>query len=299
MVVISPPSLLEDLENESIEIFRETAAAFSKPVKLYSIGKDSSVLLHLARNVFAPGPIPFPLMHLDTTWKFKEMISFRDEAAKGHGFELLVQTNHDGITPFSMGSSEYTRIMKTVALREGLDKHCFDAASGGAGRDEERSRAKERIFSVREPGHRWDPRSQRPELLRTYNPKLPPAQTMWVFPVSDWTKVDVWNYILRENIKVSLLYFARARLHIWRGNQLIVVDDDQYPLSDGKTSDMRKLRFRVLGFYLLAAGVNTDATISEEAVKEITALKLSGSATRLIDGDKENLMVKKKTQGCF
>ena len=190
-------SVLSALEDESIEIFRETAAAFRKPVMLYSIGKDSSVLLHLARKAFAPGPIPFPLMHIDTTWKFKEMITFRDETAEELGFELLVQTNHegikDGITPFSMGASEYTRVMKTVALREGLDKHGFDAAIGGSRRDEERSRAKERILSVREPGHRWDPRSQRPELWRTYNPKLAPDQTMRVFPISDWTELDVWN----------------------------------------------------------------------------------------------------------
>ena len=301
--MIKSESVLSALENESIEIFRETAAAFRKPVMLYSIGKDSSVLLHLARKAFAPGPLPFPLMHIDTTWKFKEMISFRDETAKDVGFELLVQTNHegikDGITPFSMGASEYTRIMKTVALREGLDNYGFDAAVGGSRRDEERSRAKERILSVREPGHRWDPRSQRPELWRTYNPKLAPDQTMRVFPISDWTELDVWNYILQENIKVSPLYFAKERPIVWRGNQMIMVDDDRYPLKDGETPEMRKIRFRTLGCYPLTAGVDSDATTMEEVVKEVTELKLSERATRLIDGDKEDSMEKKKTEGYF
>ena len=278
-------------------IFRETAAAFRKPVMLYSIGKDSSVLLHLARKAFAPGPIPFPLMHIDTTWKFKDMISFRDETAKEVGFELLVQTNHegikDGITPFTMGAPEYTRITKTVALREGLDKHGFVAAIGGSRRDEERS------LSVREPGHRWDPRSQRPELGRTYNPKLAPDQTMRVFPISDWTELDVWNYILQENIMVSPLYFAKERPIVWRGNQMIMVDDERYPLKDGKTPEMRKIRSRTLGCYPLTAGVDFDATTMEEVVQEVTELKLSERATRLIDGDKKDSMEKKKTEGYF
>jgi sulfate adenylyltransferase subunit 2 len=198
---MSSTSVLQALEDESIEIFRETAAAFRKPVMLYSIGKDSSVLLHLARKAFHPAPIPFQLLHIDTTWKFKEMISFRDQTAEEIGFDLLVHTNQEGIeggiTPFNLGASEYTRIMKTVALRQALDMHGFDAAIGGSRRDEERSRAKERIFSVREPGHRWDPRSQRPELWKTYNPKLAPDQTMRVFPLSDWTELDIWNYILQ------------------------------------------------------------------------------------------------------
>jgi len=301
--VNSSPSVLEALENESIEILRETAAAFRKPVMLYSIGKDSSVLLHLALKAFAPGPIPFPLMHIDTTWKFREMISFRDETAKEHGFELLVRTNQqglaDGITPFSMGASEYTRIMKTVALREALDEGGFDAAVGGSRRDEERSRAKERIFSVREPGHRWDPRSQRPELWRTYNPRLAPDQTMRVFPISDWTELDVWNYIMQEKIKVSPLYFAKERPVVWRGSQMIMVDDDRYPLSDGEIPEMKKIRFRTLGCYPLTAGVDSDATTMEQVVKEVTELKLSERATRLIDGDKEDSMEKKKTEGYF
>ena len=296
-------AVLRALENESIEIFREAAAAFRKPVMLYSIGKDSSVLLHLARKAFAPGSIPFPLMHIDTTWKFKEMISFRDQLAKEIGFELLVQTNfdgvRDGVTPFSMGASEYTRIMKTVALRSGLDEHGFDAAIGGSRRDEERSRAKERIFSVREPGHRWEPRSQRPELWRTYNPRLAPDQTMRIFPISDWTEVDIWNYILEEKIQVNPLYFAKPRPTVWRGDQMIMIDDDRYPLKIDETPEMRSIRFRTLGCYPLTAGVDSTAQTIEEVVQEVMNLKLSERATRLIDGSKEDSMEKKKTEGYF
>jgi sulfate adenylyltransferase subunit 2 len=303
MRVNSSTSVLQALEDESIEIFRETAAAFRKPVMLYSIGKDSSVLLHLARKAFHPAPIPFPLLHIDTTWKFKEMISFRDQTAEEIGFDLLVHTNEegvkDGITPFNLGASEYTRIMKTVALRQALDMHGFDAAIGGSRRDEERSRAKERIFSVREPGHRWDPRSQRPELWRTYNPKLAPDQTMRVFPLSDWTELDIWNYILQENIKVSPLYFAKERPVVWRGDQIIMVDDDRYPLRDSESPEMRRIRFRTLGCYPLTAGVESSATTMEEVVREVTELKLSERATRLIDGEKEDSMEKKKTEGYF
>ena len=303
MRMTSSTSVLQALEDESIEIFRETAAAFRKPVMLYSIGKDSSVLLHLARKAFHPASIPFQLLHIDTTWKFKEMISFRDQTAREVGFELLVHTNQDGvrdgITPFNLGASEYTRIMKTVALRQALGMHGFDAAIGGSRRDEERSRAKERIFSVREPGHRWDPRSQRPELWRTYNPKLAPDQTMRVFPLSDWTELDIWNYILQENIKVSPLYFAKERPVVWRGNQLIMVDDERYPLRNGEKPEMRRIRFRTLGCYPLTAGVESSATTMEDVVKEVTELKLSERATRLIDGEKEDSMEKKKTEGYF
>lgn len=301
--MISPTSVLQALEDESIEIFRETAAAFRKPVVLYSIGKDSSVLLHLARKAFHPAPIPLPLLHIDTTWKFQEMISFRDQTAKEIGFELLVHTNEEGVkegaTPFTLGASEYTRIMKTLALRQALDMHGFDAAIGGSRRDEERSRAKERIFSVREPGHRWDPRSQRPELWRTYNSKLAPDQTMRVFPLSDWTELDIWNYILKENIKVSPLYFAKERPVVWRGNQLIMVDDERYPLRDGETPEMRRIRFRTLGCYPLTAGAESDATSIEDVVLEVTELRLSERATRLIDGEKEDSMEKKKSEGYF
>jgi sulfate adenylyltransferase subunit 2 len=303
MRVISSNSVLQALEDESIEIFRETAAAFRKPVMLYSIGKDSSVLLHLARKAFHPAPIPFALLHIDTTWKFKEMISFRDKTAKEIGFNLLVHTNQegvgDGITPFNLGASEYTRIMKTVALRQALDMHGFDAAIGGSRRDEEKSRAKERIFSVREPGHSWDPRSQRPELWRTYNPRLAPDQTMRVFPLSDWTELDIWNYILQENIKVSPLYFAKERPVVWRGDQLIMVDDERYPLREGENPEIRRIRFRTLGCYPLTAGVESDATTMEQVVQEVIELKLSERATRLIDGEKEDSMEKKKTEGYF
>lgn len=299
----SNPEILRALENESIEIFRETAASFKNPVLLYSIGKDSSVLLHLARKAFYPAPIPFPMLHIDTKWKFREMISFRDEMASKYGAKLLVHTNEDGIrdgvSPFTTGTSEYTRIMKTVALRQALDKYGFDAAIGGSRRDEERSRAKERIFSVREAGHRWDPRQQRPELWRTYNPRIRPDQTMRIFPISDWTELDIWNYIMLEKIPVNPLYFAKERPIVWRGEQLIMIDDDRYPLREGEKPEMRKIRFRTLGCYPLTAGVESDAITIEEVFNEVMEVKLSERATRLIDGDKEDSMEKKKKEGYF
>ncbi len=299
------PSLavLKALEEESIEILRETAACFANPVMLYSIGKDSSVLLHLAKKAFYPADIPFTLMHIDTTWKFKEMISFRDEIVKKYGAKLIVNTNHegvqDGITPFSTSISEYTRIMKTVALREGLDKYNFDAAIGGSRRDEEKSRAKERIFSVRESGHRWEPRAQRPELWRTYNTRLAPGQTMRVFPISDWTEIDVWEYIYQNDVEINPLYFAKERPTVMRGNQIIMVDDDRYPLEPNEVPINRKIRFRTLGCYPLTAGVTSDADTLELILEEISAVKLSERATRLIDGEKEDSMEKKKTEGYF
>jgi sulfate adenylyltransferase subunit 2 len=298
-------SVLKALENESIEIFREAAAAFRKPVMLYSIGKDSAVLLHLARKAFSPGKIPFPVMHIDTTWKFKEMITFREEIVKQYDLNLIVETNQqgvkDGITPFTPGVSisEYTRIMKTVALREALDKHGFDAAFGGSRRDEERSRAKERIFSVREPGHRWDPRQQRPELWRTYNSRLATDQTMRVFPLSDWTESDIWQYIHQENIPVNSLYFAKERPVVFRGDQMIMVDDDRYPLEPGEKPVMKMIRFRTLGCYPLTAAVESTATTLKEVMDEVLEVKVSERATRLIDGDKEDSMEKKKTEGYF
>ena len=299
----SSPEILRALENESIEILRETAAAFKNPVLLYSIGKDSSVLLHLARKAFYPANIPFPMLHIDTKWKFREMISFRDEMASKYGAKLLVHTNtdgiRDGVNPFSTGTSEYTRIMKTVALRQALDKYGFDAAIGGSRRDEERSRAKERIFSVRESGHRWDPRQQRPELWRTYNPRIRPDQTMRVFPISDWTELDIWNYIKLENIPVNPLYFAKERPIVWRGEQIIMIDDERYPLRDGEKPEMRRIRFRTLGCYPLTAGVESSATTLEEVFEEVMEVKLSERATRLIDGDKEDSMEKKKKEGYF
>ena len=295
--------ILKALESESIEILRETAAAFRNPVMMYSIGKDSSVLLHLAKKAFYPAPIPFPLLHIDTTWKFQEMISFRDEVVAKAGVKLLVHTNQEGVaagaSPFKTGISEYTRIMKTVALRQALDQYAFDAAIGGSRRDEEKSRAKERIFSVRDEGHKWDPRNQRPELWRTYNTRLAPGQTMRVFPLSDWTEIDVWRYILQENIEVNPLYFAKERPMVKRGDQLIMVDDERYPLLDAEKPEMIKVRFRTLGCYPLTAAVKSTATSITEIVEEVFSVKLSERATRLIDGAAEDSMEKKKTEGYF
>jgi sulfate adenylyltransferase subunit 2 len=297
------PAILRELENESIEILRETASGFKKPVMMYSIGKDSSVLLHLARKAFYPSPIPFPLLHVDTTWKFKEMISFRDRIAAETKSQLIVHTNQEGkasgISPFNTNASEYTRVMKTVALRQALDMYGFDAAIGGSRRDEEKSRAKERIFSVRDPGHRWNPREQRPELWRTYNTRLAPEQTMRVFPISDWTEADIWHYILQERIEVNPLYFAQERPMVQRGDQLIMVDDDRFQLRDGETPFMKMVRFRTLGCYPLTAAVESTATTMEEIVEEVLQVKLSERATRLIDGDNEDSMEKKKTEGYF
>ena len=296
-------AILKELENESIEIFRETASGFKKPVMMYSIGKDSSVLLHLARKAFYPSPIPFPLLHIDTTWKFKEMISFRDRIVAETKSQLIVHTNQEGveanINPFNTNASEYTRVMKTVALRQALDMHGFDAAIGGSRRDEEKSRAKERIFSVRDPGHRWNPREQRPELWRTYNTRLAPEQTMRVFPISDWTEADIWHYILQERIEVNPLYFAKERPMVARGDQLIMVDDDRFQLRDGESPFMKTVRFRTLGCYPLTAAVESPATTIEEVVEEVLQVKLSERATRLIDGDNEDSMEKKKTEGYF
>ena len=295
--------ILKTLENESIEILRETAASFRNPVLMYSIGKDSSVLLHLARKAFYPSPIPFKLLHIDTTWKFKEMITFRDEVVKDLGLNLIVHTNkagvESGINPFNAGISEYTRVMKTVALREALDLYEFDAAIGGSRRDEEKSRAKERIFSVRDEGHRWNPRAQRPELWRTYNTRLAPGQTMRVFPLSDWTESDIWHYILQENIYVNPLYFAKNRPMVKRGNQLIMVDDDRYPLKEGEKPFEAMVRFRTLGCYPLTAAVESTATTLTEVVEEVLNVNLSERATRLIDGENEDSMEKKKTEGYF
>ena len=299
----SSPEILKALENESIEILRETAASFAKPVMLYSIGKDSSVLLHLARKAFYPAPIPFPLLHIDTTWKFKEMISFRDEVAGKYGLELIVHTNQEGVqegvTPFTRGISEYTRVMKTLGLRQALDKYGFDGAIGGSRRDEEKSRAKERIFSVREAGHRWNPREQRPELWRTYNTRLRPEQSMRIFPISDWTELDVWHYISLNEIPINPLYFAKERPVVWRGDQMLMVDDERFPLINGETPENRLIRFRTLGCYPLTAAVESTSTTIAEVLAEVSEVKLSERATRLIDGDKEDSMEKKKTEGYF
>jgi len=295
--------ILKELEDESIEIFREAAAGFKKPVMMYSIGKDSSVLLHLARKAFYPSPIPFPMLHIDTTWKFREMIGFRDRIAQETNTQLIVHTNQAGveanINPFNTNASEYTRVMKTVALREALDLYGFDAAIGGSRRDEEKSRAKERIFSVRDPGHRWNPREQRPELWHTYNTRLAPGQTMRVFPLSDWTEADIWHYILQENIEVNPLYFAKDRPVVFRGDQMIMIDDDRYPLLEGETPVMKQVRFRTLGCYPLTAAVDSSATTLEEIVEEVLQVKLSERATRLIDGENEVSMERKKMEGYF
>ena len=297
------PAILKELENESIEILRETASGFKKPVMMYSIGKDSSVLLHLARKAFYPSPIPFPLLHVDTTWKFREMISFRDRIVADTKSQLIVHTNQEGveanINPFNTNASEYTRVMKTVALRQALDMHGFDAAIGGSRRDEEKSRAKERIFSVRDPGHRWNPREQRPELWRTYNTRLAPEQTMRVFPISDWTEADIWHYILQERIEVNPLYFAQERPMVQRGDQMIMVDDDRFQLRDSEKPEMKMVRFRTLGCYPLTAGVESTATTISEVVDEVLKVKLSERATRLIDGANEDSMEKKKREGYF
>ena len=295
--------ILKSLESEAIEIFRETAATFRKPVLMYSIGKDSSVLLHLAKKAFYPAPIPFKLLHIDTTWKFKEMISFRDKVVADGNLSLIVHTNQEGVAngtnPFTSGISEYTRIMKTVALRQALDEHAFDAAIGGSRRDEEKSRAKERLFSVRESGYRWDPRQQRPELWRTYNPKITNEQSMRVFPISDWTELDIWSYILEHNVPVNPLYFAKERPVVFRGEQMLMVDDDRFPLINGETPVMKQIRFRTLGCYPLTGAVDSNATTLPEIIQEMLLATSSERQGRLIDSDKAGSMEEKKRKGYF
>jgi sulfate adenylyltransferase subunit 2 len=297
-------AVLDALEDEAIHIYRETAAAFRNPVMLYSIGKDSSVLLHLAIKAFAPAPVPFPLMHIDTTWKFREMIEFRDRRVRELGLDLRIAQNREaieaGVTPFTHGTHEYTRLMKTVALREGIDRYGFDAAIGGARRDEERSRAKERIFSLREPGHQWDPRKQRPEFWRTANTQLAPGQTMRVFPLSNWTELDIWRYIQRESIPIPDLYFARPRPIVERDGVLIAVDDDRFPLREGETPELRSVRFRTLGCYPLSGAVESTASTMTALVEEMAASKMSERSGRLIDGESgAESMEGKKKEGYF
>ncbi|MCH1463465.1 MAG: sulfate adenylyltransferase subunit CysD [Candidatus Nanopelagicales bacterium] len=296
-------AVLDELESEAIHIYRETAAAFRNPVLLYSIGKDSSVLLHLALKAFHPAPLPFPVMHIDTTWKFREMIEFRDRRAQELNLDLRIATNQqavaDGVSPFSHGTHEYTRIMKTVALREGLDHYGFDAAIGGARRDEERSRAKERIFSLREPGHRWDPRKQRPEFWRTANTALAEGQTMRAFPLSNWTELDVWRYIEREGIEIPALYFAKERPVVQRDGTWIMVDDDRYPLEEGETPQMKSVRFRTLGCYPLTGAAESTADDLATLIVEMEESKISERAGRLIDGEGGGSMESKKAEGYF
>jgi sulfate adenylyltransferase subunit 2 len=294
---------LQRLEAESIHIMREVVAECARPVMLYSIGKDSSVMLHLALKAFFPSKPPFPLLHVDTTWKFREMIQFRDQAAKRHEMELLVHTNQEGIrngiNPFEHGSSLYTDIMKTEALRQALDAHAFDAAFGGARRDEEKSRAKERVFSIRSPQHRWDPKQQRPELWRLYNGRIRKGESVRVFPLSNWTELDVWLYIYAERIPIVPLYLAKHRPVVRRGNGWIMVDDDRIPLQSGETPHVKKVRFRTLGCYPLTAAVESDADTLPAVIREMLTVRTSERQGRLIDHDQSASMEKKKQEGYF
>jgi len=297
------PSHLDLLEAESIHIFREAAAQFRKPVMLYSIGKDSTVLLHLARKAFFPQAVPFPLLHVDTTWKFRDMIAFRDRTARELGLDLIVYTNHDGIArginPIDHAPSIHTDVLKTQALKQALDKYGFDAAFGGARRDEEASRAKERVFSFRAPGHRWDPRKQRPEMWHLLNGRLGTGETVRVFPMSNWTEKDVWRYILREKLEVVPLYFAAERPTIVRNGQILMQDDERLQPRDGEKVEMRKIRFRTLGDYPLTAAVESDAETIEAVVAETLNAQTSERQGRLIDHDQAGAMEKKKQEGYF
>ncbi len=296
------PAHLAILEAESIQIFREVAAQASRPVMLYSIGKDSSVLLHLARKAFYPARPPFPLLHIDTKWKFRAMIEFRDSIAERFGLDLRIHTNpdglRDGINPFDHGGA-YTQIMKTDALKQALTAGNYDFAIGGARRDEERSRAKERIFSMRAPGHAWDPKRQRPELWHLYNGQLGPGETLRVFPLSNWTERDVWTYIAAENIDVVPLYFAAMRPTVMRGGQVIVVDDHRMRFEPGEKPIDRMVRFRSLGCYPLSAAVESDATNLSELLTEMADTRMSERAGRLIDQDEGSSMERKKREGYF
>ena len=294
---------LKALEAESIHIIREVAAEFDNPVMMYSIGKDSSVMLHLARKAFAPGKPPFPLMHVNTTWKFKEMISFRDRIAKEAGMELISHTNPEGlaanINPFDHGSSKYTDIMKTQALKQALDMHGFDAAFGGARRDEEKSRAKERVYSFRDKNHRWDPKVQRPELWNLYNGRINKGESIRVFPLSNWTELDIWQYIYLENIEIVPLYFSAVRPVVERDGMLIMVDDERLPLREGEVPMMKNVRFRTLGCYPLTGAVESDAVTLPDIIQEMLVTRTSERSGRAIDHDESGSMEKKKREGYF
>ena len=294
---------LRQLEAESIHIIREVAAEFENPVMLYSIGKDSSVMLRLAVKAFYPAKIPFPLMHIDTTWKFREMIEFRDRTAAELGFQLLVYTNQDGvkreINPFTHGSALYTDIMKTEALKQALDKYKFDAAFGGARRDEEKSRAKERIFSFRTGTHRWDPKNQRPELWNLYNARVRPGESIRAFPLSNWTELDIWQYIYLEQIPIVPLYYAKERPVVDRDGMLIMVDDERLKLLPGEQVQHRSVRFRTLGCYPLTGAVESTADTLPEIIQEMLLTKTSERQGRLIDHDQAGSMEKKKQEGYF
>jgi sulfate adenylyltransferase subunit 2 len=303
MSTVGPSDHLAQLEAESIYIMREVVAQCAKPVMLYSIGKDSSVMLHLAMKAFWPSKPPFPLLHIDTTWKFREMIAFRDRRAAELGLDLIVHTNQDGLLagvgPFSHGSAVYTDVMKTEALKQALDKHGFDAALGGARRDEEKSRAKERVFSFRTAAHRWDPRNQRPELWNIYNGRVQKGESIRVFPLSNWTEIDIWQYILTENIPVVPLYFAKERPVVERNGCLIMVDDERMPLLAGEQIQLRRVRFRTLGCYPLTGAVESHAATVPEIIRETIAAKSSERRSRVIDHDQDASMERKKQTGYF
>ena len=282
---------------------REVVAECTNPVMLYSIGKDSSVMLHLALKAFYPGPLPFPLLHVDTTWKFREMIAFRDETARRLGLKLLVHVNQEGvamgINPFEHGSAVHTDIMKTQGLKQALDRHGFDAAFGGARRDEEKSRAKERVFSLRSAQHRWDPKRQRPELWRLYNTRLSKGESLRVFPLSNWTELDIWQYIYQEGIDIVPLYFARERPVVERDGALIMVDDERMPLEPGERAQLRKVRFRTLGCYPLTGAIESDAETLPQIIEEMLVSRTSERQGRVIDRDGSSSMEKKKQEGYF
>ena len=294
---------LKQLEAESMHIIREVAAEFDNPVMLYSIGKDSAVMLHLARKAFYPGKPPFPLMHVDTTWKFREMIEFRDKMAKDIGMELIVHTNQEGVEqgigPFTHGSSKHTDVMKTQALKQALDKYKFDAAFGGARRDEEKSRAKERVYSFRDSKHRWDPKNQRPDLWNIYNGKVNKGESIRVFPLSNWTELDIWQYIYLEDIPLVPLYFADKRPVVERDGMLIMVDDDRMPLEEGEVPEMKSVRFRTLGCYPLTGAVESEAATLPEIIQEMLLTTTSERQGRAIDHDSSGSMEKKKQEGYF
>ena len=294
---------LQRLEAESIHIMREVAAEADKPVMLYSIGKDSAVMLHLAMKAFYPSKPPFPLMHVDTTWKFKEMISFRDQMAAKLGLDLIVHINEEGVSqgvgPFTHGSQAHTEIMKTMALKQALDKYKFDAAFGGARRDEEKSRAKERIFSFRSAQHRWDPKNQRPELWNLYNTRINKGESVRVFPLSNWTELDIWQYIHKEQIEIVPLYFSAKRPVVERDGQLIMVDDDRMPLKEGEEVQMKSVRFRTLGCYPLTGAVESEAATLPDIIQEMLLTKTSERQGRVIDHDAAASMEKKKQEGYF
>ena len=294
---------LKQLEAESIHIIREVAAEFDRPVMLYSIGKDSAVMLHLAMKAFYPGKPPFPLLHVDTTWKFREMIQFRDRLAHDLGFDLIVHINKEGVAqgigPFTHGSEKHTDIMKTEALKQALNQYQFDAAFGGARRDEEKSRAKERVYSFRDQHHRWDPKNQRPELWNVYNGKVNKGESIRVFPLSNWTELDIWQYIYLENIPIVPLYYAAERPVVQRDGILIMVDDDRMPLAPGEVPEMKQVRFRTLGCYPLTGAVESTATTLPDIIQEMLLTTTSERQGRLIDHDQAGSMEKKKKEGYF